>query len=328
MAIKTRLTETFDLRHPVISAPMAIAAGGALAAAVSNAGGLGFIGGGYGDTQWLEEQFRLACDAKIGCGFITWSLAEKPHLLELALSQSVVAVFLSFGDPAPFAAAIRQHGAKLICQVQTLDDARRALDCGADVLVAQGSEAGGHGQARATISFVPEVADLLAAQSPQTLLCAAGGIADGRGLAAALMLGADGVVFGSRFWASREALVHPKMHEAALAATGDDTIRSSLPDIVRSRAWPSRFTARTLRNRFTETWLGREPELEQSRGDLASEWEAAWATGDTEIANTFVGEAVGMIRSIEPAGLILDQIVSDAEARLRASSDQVRSPES
>lgn len=324
MTIMTRLTDALHLRHPVISAPMAIAAGGALAAAVSRAGGLGFIGGGYGDSKWLEEQFRLAGDAKIGCGFITWSLAEQPHLLEFALFQSVVAIFLSFGDPTPFAAAIKHRGVKLICQVQTLNDARRALDCGADVLVAQGSEAGGHGQARGTISFVPEVADLLAARSPETLLCAAGGIADGRGLAAALMLGADGVVVGTRFWASREALVHPKMHEAALAATGDDTIRSSLPDIVRSRSWPARFTARTLRNRFTETWRGREAELERRKSELADDWNSAWANGDTELANTFVGEAVGVIRSIEPAGIILSRIVDEATTRVVEMSARIR----
>lgn len=295
---------------------MAIAAGGALAAAVSNAGGLGFIGGGYGEQDWLEEQFTLAGDAKVGCGFITWSLAERPHLLDLALSRGPVAIFLSFGDPAPFGSKIKEHGAKLVCQVQNRDDALRALDCGADILVAQGTEAGGHGGTRATTTLVPEIADLLAIRSPRTLLCAAGGIADGRGLAAALMLSADGVVIGTRFWASREALVHPNMHQAAVTATGDDTLRSSLADIVRSRSWPTRFTARTLRNHFTETWFGRERELSRYKAVWRSKWEAAWLVGDISCANTFVGEAVGLIDAIHPAEVILLRIVQDAEARL------------
>jgi len=316
LGIKTRLTDALNLRHPVLSAPMAIAAGGALAAAVSNAGGLGFIGGGYGEQEWLEEQFTLAGNAKVGCGFVTWCLAERPHLLDFALSRRPVAIFLSFGDPAPFGRKVKEHGAQLICQVQNLEDAERAIDSEADILVAQGSEAGGHGETRATITLVPEIADLLAKRSPRTLLCAAGGIADGRGLAAALMLSADGVVIGTRFWASREALVHPNMHQAAVRATGDDTLRSSLADIVRSRGWPARFTARTLRNHFTETWLGRETELSRCKAAWRGKWEAAWLAGDTSCANTFVGEAVGLIDSIDPAGVILQRVIQEAEARL------------
>ncbi|HWB44397.1 MAG TPA: nitronate monooxygenase, partial [Hyphomicrobiaceae bacterium] len=183
--IRTRLTERFGLIHPIVSAPMAFAAGGRLAAAVSNAGGLGLIGGGYGDDAWLEEQFRAAGNARVGCGFITWSLRRQPHLLDAALAHNPVALFLSFDDPAPFARRIKDAGAALICQVQTRRGAEIALDQGADVVVAQGAEAGGHAGSRATLTLVPEAADLIAARAPATLLCAAGGIADGRGLAAA-----------------------------------------------------------------------------------------------------------------------------------------------
>ena len=112
---------------------------------------------------------------------------------------------------------------------------------------------------------MPEVADLIAKRAPQTLLCAAGGIADGRGLAAALMLGADGVVVGTRFWASQEALVNPKLHEAAVAAGGDDTVRQSVLDIVRERDWPARYTGRVLENDFVREWMGREGELKEAR---------------------------------------------------------------
>ena len=147
---------------------MAFAAGGALAAAVTRAGGLGLIGGGYGDLPWLEQQFALAGGERIGVGFITWSLARSPSLLSAALEHSPAAVMLSFGDPRPFADRIRAAGADLICQCQTLAHVRDAIEAGANVVVAQGSEAGGHGALRGTFSFVPEVADYLAGHAPGT----------------------------------------------------------------------------------------------------------------------------------------------------------------
>ena len=316
MALATALTNRLGIEHPIISAPMAYAAGGRLAAAVSAAGGLGLIGGGYGDADWLAEQFRAAGNASVGCGFITWSLAKKPELLDQVLAHSPRAVFLSFGDPQPFADRIRSAGSLLMCQVQTRRDAEHALGVGADVIVAQGSEAGGHGERRSTFTLVPEVANLIAAKSPDTLLCAAGGIADGRGLAAALMLGADGVVVGSRLWASREAEVSPRMHAAALAASGDDTIRSSVMDLARRLDWPERYTARVLRNTFTERWHGREDELLAVAAEEAVKYRQAWLEGDPDNANTFIGEAVGLIDAIEPAGDIVMRMAREAERLL------------
>ncbi len=295
---------------------MAFAAGGRLAAAVSTAGGLGLIGGGYGDAEWLAEQFRAAGNASVGCGFITWSLAGKPELLDQVLAHSPRAVFLSFGDPQPFADRIKGSGSLLMCQVQTRRDAEHALDCGADVIVAQGSEAGGHGERRSTFTLVPEVADLIAGKSPDTLLCAAGGVADGRGLAAALMLGADGVVVGSRLWASAEAEVSPRMHAAALAASGDDTIRSSVMDVARRLDWPHRYTARVLRNAFTERWHGREEDLLAVAEAEAAKYRRAWIEGDPDNANTFIGEAVGLIDAVEPAGDIVGRMAREAERLL------------
>jgi nitronate monooxygenase len=216
--MRTRLTQKLGIEHPIISAPMGYAAGGRLAAAVSEAGGFGLIGGGYGDAEWLKREFAASRNARVGCGFITWSLAQKPHLLDLVLAHAPAAVMLSFGELAPFAQRIKAAGAMLICQVQTLALAREAVAAGADVIVAQGGEAGGHGLERATFTLVPEIADYLAVSAPDTVLAAAGGIADGRGLAAALMLGADGVLVGSRFWASAEALVPPTFQAAAVAA--------------------------------------------------------------------------------------------------------------
>jgi len=317
MPLVTRLTRRFGLDHPVISAPMAFAAGGALAAAVGRAGGLGLIGGAYGDAAWLEEQFTAAGNQAVGCGFITWSLRRQPHLLDLVLARRPRALFLSFDDPQPFADRARDAGVPVICQVQSKRDAARAIDVGADVIVAQGAEAGGHGDRRGTLPLVPEVADLIAARAPATLLCAAGGIVDGRGLAAALLLGADGVVIGSRFWASHEALVHPGLHRAALAADGDQTIRSSVMDIARHLDWPERFTARVLRNTFTERWHGREDELRANAEVEAARWRQAWNDGDAAVASTFIGEGVGLIDSIAPAGEILARIATEAEQVLR-----------
>src|SRR5262249_42888476 len=177
-SISTRLTELLGIEHPILLAPMDIVADGKLAAAVSNAGGFGIIGGGYGDEDWLTREMDAAGDARVGVGFITWSMARKPRLLDLVLERRPPAVMLSFGETGPHAKKIKQSGAVLICQVQTLEQAREAVASGADVLVAQGAEAGGHGISRSTFPFVPAVADAC----PNTPLAAAGGVGDGRGL--------------------------------------------------------------------------------------------------------------------------------------------------
>jgi nitronate monooxygenase len=314
--LTTRLTERLAIRHPIISAPMAFAAGGALAAAVTHAGGLGLIGGGYGDAAWLKREFAAAGNARVGCGFITWSMAKDPSLLALALDHAPAAMMLSFGDPAPHAAAIRAAGSLLVCQVQTLAHAREAIAAGADILVAQGSEAGGHGARRATLTLVPEVADLLARTSPDTLLVAAGGIADGRGLAAALSLGADGVLVGSRFWAASEALTHPNHHGAAIAADGDGTVRQRATDIARGYDWPAEFTARVLNNRFVQTWEHRPDEHRAMADALRPAYQAAVAAGDPDDAAVWVGEATGLIHDVVPAATIVERMIAEAEAAI------------
>ena len=156
MPLRTRLTERLAIEHPILSAPMGLLAGGTLAAAITRAGGLGLIGGGYGDGEWLEREFFAAGNARVGCGFITWSLAKTPELLNKVLARSPAALMLSFGSPAPFAPAIKQAGVPLICQVQSMAHAREAVDVGADVIVAQGGEAGGHSGNRSTLTLVPE----------------------------------------------------------------------------------------------------------------------------------------------------------------------------
>ena len=317
MAISTRLTDRLAIRHPVICAPMDGIAGGRLAAAVSSAGGLGLLGGGYSDdATWLDREFDAAGNQPVGCGFITWALRRNPKRLQQAVERKPKAIFLSFDDPEPFASQIKAEGIALFCQLQTRADAERALDCGADIIVAQGSEAGGHGGTRATFTLVPEIADLIAKRAPRTLLCAAGGIVDGRGLAAALMLGADGVVVGTRFWASQEALVPATLQQAALQASGDETLRQSVLDIVRGRAWPERYTGRVLNNDFVREWLGREDQLRADKARQTLRYQAASTAADPSVAATIVGEGIGLIDSIEPAGLILERMVAEAEQRL------------
>lgn len=319
MAITTRLTEALGLAHPIILAPMGVAASGRLAAAVTNAGGLGLVGVGYRGREWIESEAEAAGNVQIGAGFITWRLAMAPELLEVALAREPSAICLSFGDPRPFADKIHAAGVPLICQVQSLSDARQAMEAGATVIVAQGTEAGGHGASRSHSTLVPEVGDLLARSSPGTLLCAAGGIADGRGLAAALMLGADGVFMGSRLWASEEANVHPGFHAAVLAADGDSTVRTTLVDIVREYDWPAPYTARVLkRGNFLERWNGREADLAAATADELPKWSRAWDEGDVDNTSVFISEAVGLIRSIEPVAVIIERIVAEAEARIRA----------
>ncbi len=317
--IKTRLTEKLGLKYPIIQAPMAFAAGGRLASAVSRAGGLGLIGGAYGDSVWLSEQFDATRGQQVGCGFITWALKKQPELLNRVLKRKPTALFLSFGNPVPFLEVIRAAEIPVICQVQTLKDAQYAINLGVDIIVAQGSEAGGHGEKRSTFTLVPEVADYISVHSPKTLLCAAGGIGDGRGLAAALMLGADGVLVGSRFWASKEALVHPNMLNAAIDGTGDNTIRTNIVDIVRKLDWPDRYNARILRNEFSDKWHSNTKGLKDALNSEAEIWQDALAKGNPLIANAFVGECTGLIHDIKPAAEILENIMSGAVKYLNKS---------
>src|SRR3982751_4360040 len=198
--IETALTRLLQIEHPILLAPMGSAAGGRLAAAVTNAGGLGLVGSGYANADTVRRELTEAGNARVGVGFITWALEKNPAALDVALDARPAAVMLSFGDPAPFAARIRQAGCTLICQVQTLAQAREAAAAGADIVIAQGRDAGGHsGTTRGTMGLVPAVVDAVA----PIPVVAAGGIADGRGLAAALALGAAGVLMGTRFTASR-----------------------------------------------------------------------------------------------------------------------------
>jgi nitronate monooxygenase len=312
MALRTALTTMFGIDHPVVLAPMGGVAGGVLAAAVSEGGGLGLIGAGRGDMAWLDRECALArqeTSKPWGIGFLTWGIG--PHTIEAAIKQSPAAIMLSFGDPGPYADMIRAAGIPLMVQVTTLDEAKRALDVGANVVVAQGSEAGGHGGGRATLPFVPAVVDIAAG----TAVLAAGGIADGRGLAAALVLGAAGAMIGTRFEASPEALLQPEELKAITAARAADTTRGRAVDVAAGSDWPARYPARTLRNRFTEEWQGREAELDDS---TLREFKQGVARRDPDYVPIWAGEAVDLITEHEGASLLVERIVEQAQRAIDA----------
>jgi nitronate monooxygenase len=292
------------IEKPLLLAPMGFASGGALAAAVSAAGGLGLIGAGYGDPDWMREQFRLAGGARVGVGFITWSLARRPELLDLALAHKPAAVMLSFGDPLPFAEKIRRAGAKLILQVQDIETTRQALAAKPDVLVAQGTEAGGHGGDRSLFTLLQAVQTL----NPAVPVLAAGGIADRRGFDAARALGADGVLVGTRFLASEESLAAPQAKKRVVAANGDATLRTTVFDVVRGFDWPAGFTGRALRNKFSDAWHGRERDLQEQLPQERERYASAAESKDFDTAVIFAGEAVNLIDSVLPARDIVSRI--------------------
>jgi nitronate monooxygenase len=288
-SFRTPLTERLSIRHPVLLAPMGAIAGGRLAAAVTRAGGLGFIGPGYHDGAWIERELDAAGGERVGVGFITWHLARDPARLTRALARKPAAIMLSFGDAAPYVDEVRRAGALLFLQIQTLRAAREALALGPDVLVAQGTEAGGHGAARALFPLLPAVVDV----------------------AGKVPVVAAGVLLGTRFYAATESLAHPDARARLIAASGDDTLRTRTFDIVRGLDWPPPFTGRALANAFTRTWHGREADLARS-SEEGPRYAAAASAGQYETAVLWAGEGADFVTRIEPAAQIVDHIVAEA----------------
>jgi len=321
MALRTRFTELLAIAHPIALAPMGGAAGGALAAAVSNGGGLGLVGGGREDPEWLERELGIVAeetDKPWGVGFQSWSATV--DVIERALEYRPHAVMLSFGDPTALAEPVIDAGVPLIIQVTDLDETATALEVGADVIVAQGAEAGGHTGGRATLPFVPIVVDLAA----PTPVLAAGGIADGRGIAAALALGAAGALIGTRFQVTVEALVAAEVTKAIIDGRGEDTERSRILDIARGAPWPERYPARTLRNAFLEQWRGREAELESDEDAKASFREAA-ERGDLDVLPVWASESIDLITEVLPAAQLVALLAIEAEQALIRAGQAVTS---
>jgi len=311
--ITTALTALLGVTHPILAAPMAGVTGIALARAVSDAGGFGIVGGGYGDRGWLAEQTDDADCSLLGIGFITWRLADNPALLEMALDRRPKAILLSFGDVQPFVTQIKSGSALCIAQVQSLEDARAAADAGADVIVAQGTEAGGHGGARATLPLVPAVVD---AVSPLPVV-AAGGIGDGRGLAAALMLGAAGVMMGTRFYCSAESLAPNAAKLRAVESGGDQTIRSSVFDVLRGYDWPAPYKLRTIANAMTTRFGSGLDALNREKAAQTGIFERAISAEDFDIAAVIAGEALDLVGDVPGAADIVARTVEQAVACLR-----------
>ena len=326
MPIRTLLTERLGISHPILLAPMDVVADARLTSAVSAAGGLGILGGAYGDEQWLSRELDILSNsrARFGVGFITWSMAKQSKLLDLVLERKPAVVMLSFGDPAPFVERIKRAGAAVICQVQSLALAKEAAACGADILVAQGAEAGGHGASRGMVTLVPELVDALGDNMP---IVAAGGVADGRGLAAALMLGASGVLVGTRFYATPEAAGAEAAKQRIRDASGDDTLRSIVFDISRRNVWPAPFAGRCLRNEHLERWYGREVELLRHLDEESARYVAARKEGNFDIAAVIAGESVGLIREISSAREVLDRIMREASTLLAKAPSYVERAE-
>lgn len=328
-SLDSRFTQRFGLSVPIALAPMAVASDGALSAACARAGALGLVGGGYADLAWTQREYGIAEEAagstgRIGCGFIGWRLDQDASALDWVLERKPRAIMLSFGDPRPYAQRIAASGAQLIFQLQRVDQVPMALEAGASVIVAQGGEAGGHSMSaadgRGTFSLVPEVSDWLAANSPETLLLAAGGIADGRTLAAARVLGADGALVGSRLWATRESKAPQAAKELAAVTSGDDTVRSGVFDVLLRRLWPAPYgQARTLRNAMLQQWENREAQLLKSESAKAA-FDAAVKQNDFTRAHVTVGEAVGLIRDVPAAADVIARMAADAAKILGNSS--------
>ena len=314
--LTTRLCSLLGIDFPIINAPMSRTANAELATAVSRAGAFGMIGSGLDpEPSWLLEQIqavREKTDKPFGVGFIS-SGTGIDKVIEAALDAKVTAVSHSFADPTPFIRQAEGTGVKILAQVQTMANARKAVEAGADVIIAQGSEAGGHTSYIGTLSFVRSVVKI-AGDIP---VVAAGGIADGPGLAAALMLGAEGAWIGTRFVASLEWGGMEWEKGQVVLTDVDDTVLTKVYDLVSDLPFPMEVGDRVVANRFTETWHGRETEMMTHQAEIREEVATASAAGDATTAPVRAGNASGLIRSIEPASYILREIVSEAEDILR-----------
>jgi nitronate monooxygenase len=309
----------FGITHPIALAPMGGSAGGALAAAVSSGGGLGLLGSGNGDREWLARELPLVAEGTgrpWGVGFQSWAI--DPDAVEYALRYEPAAVMLSFGDPRPFAELVRRSEATLIIQVTDRAEARQAVVEGADLIIAQGTEAGGHGARRgwSTLAFVPAVVDLAA----PTPVLAAGGIADGRGVAAALALGAAGALVGTRFLATAEALTDPEAKKAIVDGDGEETERSSVLDIARSSRWPLEYTGRTLGHPFLDRWRDAEAELAADPDDVRRAYRESIARGEIPAEPVWASQAIGLISDLPPAAELVGVLAAQAEQALRRAS--------
>ena len=321
--LTTKLCSLLGVGFPIINAPMSGTATAELATAISKAGAFGMIGCNLDpDPAWLNDQIqavREKTDKPFGVGFIS-SAAWMDKGIEAALDAKVSAISHSFVDPTPYIDQAKGTGVKVFAQVQTMADAKNAIKAGADVIIAQGNEAGGHTSHLGTLSFVRAVVKI-AGNIP---VVAAGGIADGPGLAAALMLGAEGAWMGTRFVASLEWAGPEWAKGQVILADADDTILTKVYDLVSDAPFPiDTVSDRVISNTFTDTWHGREEEMMANQNELKEDIATATAAGDATTAPVRAGAASVLIRSVEPASYILREIVSQAEDILKHRTEKL-----
>ncbi len=320
--LSTRLTRMLGIRHPVLLAGMGGVGRAALAAAVSNAGGLGHLGMIRMEADYVRDQIRKTRALTRGPFGVNLVPAVAPPAgvesqLAVCLEERVPVVSFFWSDPAPFVARCHGAGAKVMAQVGSAEEARRAVDAGVDVVVAQGLEAGGH--IRGTVALLPLLGAVLDAVDVPVV--ASGGIGDGRALAAVLAAGADGAWVGTRFVASEEAEAHPDYKKRLCGARETDTVYTE----IFHRGWPPSSPHRVLRNALTEGRPAPEGPIARVRiGERVLEVPAGAAPaptanteGDTELMANYAGQGVFAIHEVPPAARILEQMVADAERILR-----------
>jgi NAD(P)H-dependent flavin oxidoreductase YrpB (nitropropane dioxygenase family) len=311
--LHTRICDLLNVSHPIVLGGMASATSVPLVAAVSNAGGFGTLGVTNFSPSQVREQVaavRTLTSKPFGVNFLLFEAQEASFAA--ALEEHLAVIALAWARPEQdlrrYVRRIHDAGSLAMYMVSEAPEAVRAAEAGADIIVAQGTEGGGHVGWMASMTLVPMV---VRAVAPLPVL-AAGGIADGRGMAAALALGAEGVLLGTRFLASDESPLHPNLKQAIVRSNGHDTVLTEIPDIAAGRVWPGAM-ARTLRNRFVEHWAGREWTLRRHAKAARETMLTARANGDADHAAILIGQDAGLIDSILPAGELVHQIAAQAE---------------
>ncbi|MER5887816.1 nitronate monooxygenase [Streptomyces sp. NPDC001941] len=326
--ISTKLTELLGIDHPVVCAPMGGVSGGRLTSAVTRAGGLGLVGVSYGDPAFIDEHVGRAAESGgvWGVGCVMFTFDERPGLWDKVLGYAPPVIALSFGNADQvrrYVAAAADAGSHVVVQVHDPEQASVAAAAGASVLVAQGAEAGGHHRSQSTLPLIPAVLEATGGELP---VVAAGGFADGRGLAAALALGADGVMMGTRFAATEESLATAGFKSHLVSGRTADTVNTHAFDVVRGIGWPAGHPARSIANDFTRAWTGKDAELAARRATVEPEWAAAVARDDTTQRAMFAGEVLDLIQDIRPAAQVVHEVVADAERTLASLAGRVSTP--
>ena len=313
--LSTDWSATLGLTVPIVNAPMGGVAGGALAAAVTLAGGLGMIGmGSAGSAAVLRRELDRVPNQlhPFGIGLIGWRVRAEPDLLETALAAAPTLLSVSFGEDWSWVPRARDGGCITATQVADLDGALRAVDAEVEVLIARGAEGGGHGQPRmGTLALLCEILDRV--DKP---VLAAGGIASGRSLAAVLQAGASAAWIGTAFAACRESTLPDAARTVMLAAEGTDTIITRAFDVGLGYPWPPSIPERVVGNAFTDAWDGRESKLATDHA-AAGELRTAIADGDYRMAPVNAGQGVGDVISVEPAAAVVARLCGQARGLLR-----------